>query len=652
MTGGGRPVPHNSPMDSARFDPERYTPTFAVLGVIALAAAFHYPIAFVPAVAFFALACLSDTRKLYLFGPFLHHELRGMTRRVRNHLWWPLIALLAAVPVIGLHLAVTQLPPETAPPPDSVPLIAAGGFLFVFWILVIVTFSLASTYLCYGIAEDRESKRLDFQLVTDLRGRELVVGKMLARLVAVLMYPLAAVPIILTMPLLFRMDPSIILYAFAYGGAMLVSLAGLSALGSVIAATKKSSGNWMALFVMPYLFLVFLLSMLRFWPEVWLFPGSPGGPTRYCLGDLVELIAIGNPLTLFVRWMTLGMGMGNLDVIAADFPGFASFHVLVGGFAILLAARKIRGASANAGEVVNPVGADVQANPRPPVTDEPVRWKEIHCNPLLVAAQKNKTANFIASLLLVFFPAALFTAAAVSDLGGYRKFIVEDLARFAPVMIVAISIFSVQNLALHSVAREREKDTMLNLLLSDLSAEEILRQKRSGVLRIGRGVVFWLLIVGVPTVLCGSYHWWAFAGVVLFQLVFMYVMVGAGLRASANAPNVQTAAKRFGLQSLFAVTALMLVVALVATAASLTSTLGWLKYLAVGFVPPFGLVGPGFAKQAPPEEWPFWIAGFLSGMAFYSVVGWLLWRQALRRFVAACYGSAERGPLLDNRTTP
>ncbi len=638
-----------SGMPPARFDPERHTAKFAALGVIALAASFHTPWAIPFAIAFFALACLSDTRKLYLFGPFLHHELRGMTRRVRNHLWWPLIALVAAVPVFGLHFAVTQLPPGSAPPEESVPLIAAGGFLFVFWILFIVTLSLASTYLCYGVAEDRESKRLDFQLVTDLRGRELVIGKMLARLVAVLMYPAAAVPIILTMPLLFRMDPSIILYAFAYGGAMLASLSGLSALGSVIAANKKSSGNWMALFVMPYLFLVFLLSMLRFNPEIWLFPGTPGSPTRYCLGDLIEAFSIGNPLTLLVKWMTVGMGMGNLDVVASDFPGFASFHVAVGGFAFLLAAKKIRTASANAGEVVNPPAATGEANPRPPVSDEPVKWKEVFCNPLLVAAQKNKTANRIATLLLVIFPAVLFTAAAFSNLGGYGPFIANDIARFAPIIIASIGIFSTQNLALQSVPRERERDTLLNLLLSDLSADEILRQKFVGVLRIGRGIVFWLLIVGIPTVLCGAYTWWAFLGIVIFEFVFMCVMAGAGFYFGANAPNIQIATKRLGLAVFLAMAGLMIVTATIATIASFTGTINTVKFLAIGFVPPFGLVGPGFAKQAPPSDWPFWIAGFLLGMATYAALGFFLWKKALRRFVAACDGSAERGPLLDNR---
>lgn len=636
-------------MPPARFDPERHTPKFAALGVIALAAAFHTRWAIPFAVAFFALACLSDTRKLYLFGPFLNHELRGMTRRVRNHLWWPLIALLAAVPVFGLHFAVTQLPPGSAPPEESVPLIAAGGFLFVFWILFIVTLSLASTYLCYGVAEDRESKRLDFQLVTDLRGRELVIGKMLARLVAVLMYPLAAVPVILTMPLLFRMDPSIILYAFAYGGAMLTSLAGLSALGSVIAATKKSSGNWMALFVMPYLFLIFMLSMLRFYPEVWLFPGTPSSPTAYCVGDLVEAIAIGNPLTLLVKWMSVGMGMGNLDVIATDFPGFASFHVAVGGFAFLLAAKKIRTASANAGEVVNPPTVPGEASPRPSVSDEPVKWKEVYCNPLLVAAQKNKTANLIATIVLIIFPAVLFTAAAFTNLGGYGPFIVNDIARFAPIMIAAIGIFSTQNLALQSVARERERDTMLNLLLSDLSADEILRQKRDGVLRLGRGVVSWLLIVGIPTVICGAYHWWAFLGLVIFEFVFMFVMASAGLCVSANSPNIQAATKRFGLAVFFSMIGLMIVSATVAIIANVTGTIDTVKFLAIGFIPPFGLVGPGFAKQAPSVDWPFWIGGFLLGMVSYAFLGWILWKKALRRFAAACDGSAARGPLLDNR---
>jgi hypothetical protein len=647
MTGGGRPVSHNSPMHSpARFDPERHTPTFAALGVVALATAFHFPIAFVPAIAFFALACLADTRKLHLFGPFLRFELRAITRRVRLHLWWPLLALLAAAPVLGLQFAVTQLPPETAPPEAIVSSIAAGGFLFVFWILMIVTLSLASTYLCYGIAEDRESKRLDFLLVTDLRGRELVIGKMLARLVAVLMYPLATVPVILTMPLLFRMDPSIILYAFAYGGGMLVSIAGLSALGSVLAATKKSSGNWMALFVLPYLFLVFLLSMLKFWPEIWLFPGTAGQPSRYCVGDLIEIVSIGNPLTLLVRWTTVGVGFGSLDTIAADFPGFAAFHTVVGGFAMLLAARWVRSSSANAGEAAGPV--EGAANPRPPVGDAPVFWKEVLCNPLLVAAQKNKTANRIATLLLVILPAALFLATAAVPMGRYGPFIANDIARFVPIIVTVIGIFSVQNLSLQSIPKERERDTLLNLLLSDLGPEEIFRQKYAGVLRIGRGIVYWLLIVGVPAVLCGGYVWWAFAGLVLYQIVFMHVMAGAAFCMGARAPNVQAAGKRFGVAIFLATFAVMAAAGVVGGFAA-ASSIEAFKYAAIGLIPPFGLVGPGFAKQIATGSEAYWIAGYLGGLLVYAVAARFLYRLASRRFVAACDGSAARGPLLDNR---
>ncbi|MBL8864394.1 MAG: hypothetical protein KF873_17375 [Gemmataceae bacterium] len=636
-----------SGMDSAeRFDPERYTPVFAALGVVALAAAFHYPICILPAIAFLLLACLADTRKLYLFGPFLRLELRAMTRRVRLHLWWPLLALLAAAPVLGLQYAVTQLPPDQAPPAEMVSSIAAGGFLFVFWILMIVTLSLASTYLCYGVSEDRESKRLDFQLVTDLRGRELVIGKMLARLIAVLMYPLATVPILLTMPLLFRLDPSIILYAFGYGGAMLASISGLSALGSVLAATKKGSGNWMALFVMPYLFLVFLLSLLRFWPEVWFFPGTPAQPMRYAVGDLIEAFAIGNPLTLLVRWTTLGFGGGSLGAIAADFPGFAAFHTLVGGLAILLAARKVRTASANAGETVTP--KEGEANSRPPVGDKPILWKEIHCNPLLVAAQKNKSANRIATLLLVILPAVVLLAAAAFPLGAYGTFIANDVARFLPIIIVIIGIFSSQNLALQSIPRERERDTLLNVLLSDLGPDEIFRQKYAGVQRIGRGIVIWFLIVGVPAVICGGYLWWALIGLLLYQIVFMNLMASIAFCFGATAPNIQVAGKRIGV-AIFIATFALMASAGIGGALIASTSLESLKYIAVGLIPPFGLVAPGFAKQVPSDSLPYWIAGYVGGLFFYSLIARYLYCLARRRFAAACDGSAERGPLLDNR---
>lgn len=629
------------------FDPERYTPIVAVLGIMALAASFHAIIAIPIAVGLLLLACLADTRKLYLFGPFLAHELRSMIRKVRVHLWWPLLAILTSIPVLGLQFAITQMPAESAPNPLDVPGIATGSFLFVFWLLFIVTLSLTATYLCYGISEDRETKRLDFQLVTDLRGRELVIGKMLARLIAVLMYPAATVPVILMMPLLFRMDPSIILYAFAYAGAMIVSISGLSALGSVLAATKKSSGNWMSLFVMPYLFLIFFLSLLRFTPRIWLFPGTPAQPTRYCVGDLIEWISIGNPLTLLVKWMSVGVGFGDLNAIAQDFSSFASFHVLVGGLAFLLAAHKVRNTSANAGEIVSPK-VEGTASPRPPVTDEPVWWKEVYCNPLIVAAQKNKTANRIAAFVLIIFPALIFTAAAISDLNGFAE-ILKDLARFAPMLIVTIGIFSSQNLGLHSIARERERDTLLNLLLSDLSPEEIVRQKYWGVLRIGRGMVYWLLIVGIPTVLCGAYLWWALAGMLLFLMVMMCVMAAAGFYFSATASNIQAAGKKMGFALFIILFVYIVVGTFVAILSKQVPTFEWLKYLLVGFVPPLALAAPAFANLVNDYDRAFWIVGYVSGLIFHALIGYILWRRVVRRFTNACSSTEQHSPLLDNR---
>lgn len=636
----GMPPPHA--------DIERYTPAAGVLGVLVLAAAFYHWWLLPVAAGLFAVACLADTRELYLFGPFLGHELRRMTRRVRNHLWRPLIALATGLPVLVLYFVITQREPGNRPTADEAAVIATGGFLLVFWFLFILTMSVLTTYLTYAVAEDRESKRQDFLLVTDLRGRELVLGKMFARILGLLAYPAAAVPVILLLPTLFRVDPAVPLYAFGYAGVTLFSIAGLSGLGSVVATTKKAGGNIFALVFLPYLFLIFFASQLRFWPEVWFFPGSPARPPLVSVGDVVEWVSVGNPLALGVRWFTVGRG-GGLAAIAADFPAYAAFHTVVGGFAFLYAARMIRRTAANRGEVVNPPAADGKGPPpRRPVGEWPVYWKEAFCHHAVAKARENPRANRLAVFLLAVLPAGLFLAAAVSDLWGYGPVLVQA-AKFGPMMVAWIAMMSIARFGLESIAREREKDTLLTLVSTPMDAEEIIREKLWGLLRLLRGTVAWQLMLGVPAVLNGAYQWWAYPGLVLFQLVWMFVMAAYGLSVSATAPNVETAAKRFGLQ-VVAVLVGGLVAALVFFLA-IGGSDSPLKYTMIAVVPVLGILGVGHTHIAKPDELPFWAAAFVAGLVLYGAVGYAVWRRAVRRFVAACDPNSATGPLLDNRTT-
>lgn len=635
-------------MPPPRADIERYTPYAGALGVLVLAAAFHYWWLTPLAAGLFAVACLADTRTLYLFGPFLDHELRRMTRRVRNHLWRPLVAAFVGLPVLALHYVMTQNPPTERPSADEAAMIATGGFLFVFWFLFIFTMSVLTTYLTYAVAEDRESKRQDFLLVTDLRGRELVIGKMFARVLGLLAYPASALPVILLLPTLFRVDPAVLLYAFGYASLTLFSIAGLAGLGSVVASTKKAGGNVFALVFMPYLLLVFFASQFRFWPEVWFFPGSSAKPPLVSFGDVIDWLGVGNPLALGMRWFTVGRG-GSLAAIAADFPAYAAFHTIVGGFSFLYAAHMIRRTAANRGEVVSPPVKEGQAPPaRRPVTDEPVRWKESFCHHLMAKARENPRTNRLAAFLLGFAPMIVFLSAAVSDLWGYHDVVVQA-AKFGPMMVVWISMMSMGRFGLESIAREREKDTLLTLVVTPMPPEEIIRQKLWGLMRVTRGTLVWQLMLGIPAVICGAYPWWAYPGLFLFQVEWMLIMAAYGLLVSANAPNVETAAKRFGLRIVFTTVGVMILALIFFLVAAGPDSPA--KYVMIAVVPIIALLGAGHTNLAAPGELPFWAAGFVAGLILYGLIGLWIWQRAVRRFVAACDPNSKTGPLLDNRTT-
>ncbi|QEL14712.1 ABC transporter permease subunit [Limnoglobus roseus] len=633
-------------MNPPRPDIERYTPLAAVPGVLALAALFYFWWLAPVAVGLFTLACLSDTRKLYLFGPFLQLELRRMTRRVRNHLWRPLIALGAGVPLLVLYFVMTYFPAEERPPPDKAAMIATGGFLFVFWFIFILTMSVLTTYMTYAVAEDRESKRLDFILATDLRDRELVIGKMFARILGLLAYPASALPVVLLLPILFKVEPALIFYVVGYAGMTLVSIAGLSGLGSVLATTKKTGGNIFAMVFLPYLFLIFFASQLRFLPNVWFFPGSPGQPSVVSVGDLIEWLSIGNPLALGIRWVTVGLG-GGLSVVADDFPAYAAFHTVVGGFAFLYAAYMVRRAAANRGEVVNPSDQECKVPAkRKPVTEWPVMWKEAYCHPTVAKARENRRASRLGVVVLMILPAILFLAAAVSDLFGYQPVILE-VARHFPMFVAWIAIMSVGRFGLESIARERERDTLLMLVCTPLPPEEIIRQKFWGLIWLMRGSLLWQLGVGIPAVLCGAYRWWAYPCLVVLQVLLAFVMAAYGLLVSANSPNVETAARRFGLRLVFTVVPVMMV-SLLAYAA-LNAWASWFKYAMLTMLLPLGLLGIGNTQLAVPAELPYWGLAFLAGVVLYALLGWWIWRRAVRRFVRACDPTSDTGPMLDNR---
>jgi ABC-type Na+ efflux pump permease subunit len=623
-------------MIAALTDPERWSPAAvpAAAGLLAAGVAVGGTpgVALAAAGGLLLVACCVSRRDGFLLaGPFPWWELVRHSRRTRVHLWRSLVAFATCAPVGVLYYLMTAAPEDLAVGREKACQVATLGFLFVGWHLFLMAFSLVSTFLSYAVAEDREAKRLDFVLATDLRGRELVIGKAASRLVAALGYPLAALPAVAALPLLFGVDVALLVYAAGYAAVTLFTVGGASVLGSVVSGSKKAAGSWSAAILAPYLVLTAVLHWLKAYPAVWFFPGSPTDRPRVSVGDLVEAASAGNPFVRATGWAAT-VGSGDLTPVAADFPGYAAFH-LAAGVLLFAAAALVRPVAGRAGG-----GATAG---RPAVGDRPVLWKEAYCHPTASPAERSRVGR-IAFVVLVVVPAAVFALSAVVDYGPYWSAAVK-LAGAYPLFFAWMTIILAGRYALESVPRERQRDTLTTLLTTPLDADDIARQKLLGAVLLLRWVVLGELIVGAGAIVAGAVPWWAFLGVLAVQGVFVLQAAAVGGWVGATAPTVEAAGRRFGLWFAAAAVLPMGVGGLL--------TLAWwpLRFLAVGLAGPVSLLAAGNPSAAPAGELPYWAAGLAAGLAVHAAIGWAAWRGAVRRFAAVCDPARDDGPLLTAR---
>src|SRR5262249_54063556 len=109
-------------------------------------------------------------------------------------------------------------------------------FTLVQLVLVIL---LTPAYVAGAVAEEKESKTLEFLLATDLRNREIVLSKLAARLANVTLIVLAGLPVLSAVQFLGGVDPDLLLASFAVVGLTMLSLASLSILCSVRARRAR-----------------------------------------------------------------------------------------------------------------------------------------------------------------------------------------------------------------------------------------------------------------------------------------------------------------------------------------------------------------------------------------------------------------------------
>src|SRR5256885_15603527 len=88
----------------------------------------------------------------------------------------------------------------------------------------LVVVALTPVYVAGTIAVEKERKTLEFLLATDLRNREIVFGKLAARVTNLLMYVFAGLPIVAVLQLFGGIGPNLLLAALAATAANVIGV--------------------------------------------------------------------------------------------------------------------------------------------------------------------------------------------------------------------------------------------------------------------------------------------------------------------------------------------------------------------------------------------------------------------------------------------
>jgi ABC-type Na+ efflux pump permease subunit len=360
--------------------------------------------------------------------------------------------------------------------------------------------ALTPPYVGGAIAEEKERKTLEFILATDLRNREIILGKLLARLGNVLLILLMGVPVVAFLQFLGGIDPLVVIVGFLATGVTITGLAGLSILNSVYARKPRTAIIMTYLEVAAYLLLSTLIPfMLSLTPVlVWRLPGFNG----LLVVDLFTWMDAGNPITVLIeQGRDMAAGVPLADSLPGRLRDYALFHLLLALGCIAWASARLRVVFRK-----QVYGTNLQRGPsvrrRPRVGRWPMAWKE-------VIAERGLRFNWFGWLILTvlvigsFLP-LLFIAGAPRSVDQWG--FIAGWARLMGGIVACLLLLRVAVHASTSVSSERDRQTLDGLLTTPLSSTAILFGKWLGSCASVRWGWLWLAVIWGLGVVSGGLH--------------------------------------------------------------------------------------------------------------------------------------------------
>jgi ABC-type transport system involved in multi-copper enzyme maturation permease subunit len=370
--------------------------------------------------------------------------------------------------------------------PNSAPHVVGTWFAHNFITQQFILLAIATPALVAGaITDEKRRGTLQYLLLCDVGTRSLLLGKLLGRVVQVGVLALVGLPLFALLSGFAGVDPLTLLAVATMVVVTVFAVAAAALLASVWC--RQTRDAVLALYAV----------------------GVALGVAVWQLGGVLEVL---NPLWVFDSYDTMGAEELVHRLVVETLT-----WVSVGSACLGLAVWRLKPAYLRELEGAPARKTVWYGGRRPAVDDEPVRWRERNVEGLAPAAGLRRIPYWLAVTILVLVstasallilgftmtagttPADVFAIAwqfdfRLGDLfpGAARGFLAQGVI----VMLLASLVVGVR--CSGAVTGERERQTWEPLLLTPLSASELIRGKLWGIMGASYG---YLLAYGLPAIL-------------------------------------------------------------------------------------------------------------------------------------------------------
>jgi ABC-type transport system involved in multi-copper enzyme maturation permease subunit len=441
------------------------------------------------------------------------------------------------------------------------------------------------------VAAEKQSKTLHYVMASPLSGVEVVLGKLLSRMLHVGVFLGVGFPILSLLVLLGGLDPKLVVLGCAASASAAFFLAALAVLASVYARRVREA-----------LFLAYAVELL------WLI-----GPELFA--RFIPLLGVfGVPLSPLSDWLFLlsPLSVGR-DVAVGMFTGATAFldslfwmiglQVAAGTVLVALAAWRVRPVfrkqegGARAAATIGGDGRASSRRTREVPDDGPMAWKERHAVRGTRLTRLVGAAVAVAVIVPIVYQFGPLALAAffenLEDPSGplswsyyASRLRLHMFVQSAVGCVAFLTLVHVAASAAGSVTSEHEGDTWVSLTATDLTAGEVVGAKLFGAVWAARRLLVALAILVAIGAACGAVHPVGVAAVAVSVAAFVAFAAALGLWVSFQFRSTWRAQ--------FLAVATLLLVNLIGQAV-------------VGVFWPYD----------PPATWP----GFMAGHAATSVYG-------------------------------